>query len=181
MNGKQHLLEGVNHTLAIFWEVWRSSQPFKNELMKTIYLALNKNRPKFLEEVNVTGLEQHGPPPKIFDAKHVTQLLSKDPDNEVFVDFSYQIQGPIIVTGDTTVQIDLHKRIRIPVSMKAIVNSLCAKMRIKFNTKNPNDNWIQWLGKPRAKISLEPVISHSFDIKHSLPRVKKLIDDFMQQ
>ena len=89
MNGKQHLLDAINHTLAIFWEVWRSSQPFKNELMKTIYLALNKNRPKFLDEVNITGLEQQGPPPKIFDAKHVTQLLSAEPDKEVYVDFSF--------------------------------------------------------------------------------------------
>ena len=83
------MLEGINHTLAIFWEVWRNSEPFKNELMKTIYLALNKNRPTFLDEVVVTGLDQQGPPPKIFDVKHVTRLLSKDPDNEVFVDLSY--------------------------------------------------------------------------------------------
>lgn len=180
MNGKQHIVQGINHTLQIFWEVWRSSPPFKNELMKTIYLALNKNRPTFLEEVVVTGLEQQGPPPKIFDVKHVTRLLSKDPEHELFVDFSYQIQGPIIVTGDTTVHIDWPKTYRIPVYMKAIVQSLCAKMRVKFNSRNNEENWIQWLGKPQAKISMEPIISGSFDLKHSLPRVKTLIDDFMQ-
>ena len=59
--------------------------------MKTIYLALNKNRPKFLAEVVVTGLEQQGPPPKLFDVKHMTRLLSDDPDKDLFVDFSYHM------------------------------------------------------------------------------------------
>jgi len=78
----------------------------------------------------------------------MTPILSNDPANETFIDFSYQIAGPIVVTIDTMVFIDWPKKYRIPVQVKAIINSLSAKMRIRFSTKNTHDNWIQWIGKP---------------------------------
>ena len=39
--GKLEIIQGVNQTLKIFWEVWRDSLPFKNEIMKIIYMAIN--------------------------------------------------------------------------------------------------------------------------------------------
>jgi len=49
--------------LLIFWEVWRTAQPFKAKVMQTIYVALNKNRPKFLSEIIIKSIEQLGPAP----------------------------------------------------------------------------------------------------------------------
>lgn len=80
--------------------------------------------------------------------KNVTSILSEDAKNEVFVDTSFQFQGPLIITGETSVYIDWPKKYRIPVFVKAICHSLCARIRIKFNTKNESENWIQWIGKP---------------------------------
>ena len=57
IQGKNHILNGVNHTLKIFWEVWRDSLPFKTEIMKIIYLALNRDRPKWLSEIIIKTLE----------------------------------------------------------------------------------------------------------------------------
>lgn len=47
--------------------------------MKIVYLALNKNRPKFLSEIIIKSLELNGPAPQLFDVKHTTGDLSKDP------------------------------------------------------------------------------------------------------
>lgn len=53
----------LNKMLQIFWEVWRNAQPFKAKIMQTIYVALNKNRPKFLSEIIIKSIEQLGPAP----------------------------------------------------------------------------------------------------------------------
>ena len=82
----------------------------------------------------------------------------------------------MIVTGETCVYIDWPKKYRIPVFVKAICHSLCARIRIKFNTKDESENWIQWIGKPQAKISIEPNIGGEFELGQNLPRIKTLID-----
>jgi hypothetical protein len=53
----------MNQVMKIFWEVWRNAQPFKNQVMKTIYIALNKDRPNFMQEIIINSLEQKGPAP----------------------------------------------------------------------------------------------------------------------
>jgi hypothetical protein len=63
IRGKHEIIQGVNQTLKIFWEVWRHSLPFKMEIMKIIYLNLNKDRPKFLSEIIIKTLELKGPTP----------------------------------------------------------------------------------------------------------------------
>lgn len=63
ISGKHEIIQGVNQTLKIFWEVWRNSMPFKTEIMKIIYLALNQGRPKFLSEIIIKTLELKGPTP----------------------------------------------------------------------------------------------------------------------
>ena len=79
INGKHEVIQGVNQFLKIFWEVWRDSLPFKTEIMKIIYLSLNEVRPKFMSEIIIKTLDQKGPTPQIFDVKHLTPVLSKDP------------------------------------------------------------------------------------------------------
>ena len=105
------------------------------------------------------------PAPHFFDIKHVTPLLSTDPDNEILVDMSLKVQGPLVVTGETCIYIDWPKKYRIPVFVRAICHSLCAKIRVKYNTKEQSENWMQWIGKPQARISVEPIIGENFDVK----------------
>ena len=62
----------MNQAMRIFWEVWRNAQPFKNQVMKTIYIALNKDRPNFMQEIVINSIEQKGPAPQLLDFKHMT-------------------------------------------------------------------------------------------------------------
>ena len=59
--------------------------------MKIVYLALNKNRPKFLSEIIIKSLELNGPSPQLFDVKHTTGDLSNDPMNEIYADASFLV------------------------------------------------------------------------------------------
>lgn len=180
VQGKNHILNGVNHTLKIFWEVWRNSIPFKTEIMKIIYQALNKDRPKWLSEIIIKTLDQKGPAPQLFDVKHLTPLLSDDPSSEVIFDASFLVQGPVEATAETTVYIEWPKKYRIPVFVKAVVHSFSAKVRLKFSVNRmPDNNYMQWIGKPKLRLSLEPIIGSDFDLKSFLPQVTKIIDDFI--
>jgi len=85
----------VNQTLKVFWEAWRDSMPFKNEIMKIVYLSLNKTRPKFLSEFIIHTLDLNGPAPDLLDVKHLTQVLSSDPENEIYAEASFIAYGPI--------------------------------------------------------------------------------------
>ena len=89
--GKLEIIQGVNQTLKIFWEVWRNSLPFKTEIMKIIYLAINQDRPKFLSEIIIKSLELKGPTPKLFDIKHLTPVLSSNTPNEIYADASFLV------------------------------------------------------------------------------------------
>lgn len=60
--------------------------------MKIMYLALNKERPKFMSEIIINSFDtSRAPAPHFFDIKHVTPLLSSDPDNEILVDMSLKV------------------------------------------------------------------------------------------
>lgn len=75
LHGKLEIIEVMNQTMKIFWEVWKTSSAFKLTIMKDIYNSLNKRRPSFLDEIIVTGYEHRGPAPKIYDIKHLTPYL----------------------------------------------------------------------------------------------------------
>ena len=178
--GKNHVVNGVNHALKIFWEVWRESLPFKTEIMKIVYLCLNKDRPRFLSEIIIKTLAQKGPAPQLFDVKHLTPLLSNDPSQDVIFDASFLVQGPVEATAETTVYIDWPKKYRIPVFVKAVVHSFSAKVRLKFSVdRGIENNYMQWIGQPKLRLSLEPIIGSDFDLKSFLPQVTKIIDDFI--
>lgn len=88
-----------------------------------------------MSEIIITSWEAQGPSPHFFDIVQMSHLLSSDPDNELFIDFSFHLQGPLIVTGETCVYFEWPSRYRIPVFVRAICHSLVAKARIKCNAK----------------------------------------------
>ena len=133
-----------------------------------------------MSEIIINSLDfENGPAPKLLDVKHLTNILSSDAPNEIYADASFLCQGPIEATAETCVYIDWPKQYRIPVFIKAVIRSFSAKLRIKYTSSNPKENWIQWIGKPKLRLSLEPKIGSDFELKSSLPRVKMLIDEFV--
>jgi Ca2+-dependent lipid-binding protein len=147
--------------------------------MKIIYMAINQDRPKFLSEIIIKSLELKGPTPQLFDIKHLTPVLSDNTTQEIYADASFLVQGPVEATAETCVYIDWPKSYRIPVFVKAVVHSFSARVRIKFSSADMSDNYMQWIGKPQLRISLEPIIGNDFDLKASLPAVKRIIDNFI--
>ena len=78
----------------------------------------------------------------MFDVQHITPILSKDSENEIFADASFLAVGPIEATAETCVYIDWPKSYRIPVFVKAVIHSFAARVRIKFSCKSKNDNYL---------------------------------------
>ena len=58
-----------------------------------------------------------------------------------------------------------------------MVHSFSARVRLKFSSSDMSQNYMQWIGKPQLRLSLEPIIGNDFDLKMMLPPVKRLIDD----
>ena len=110
--------------------------------MKVTYLALNKNRPKFLAEIIINSLDLLGPSPELLDVKHLTSVLSSIKNDETYVDASFVCEGPIEATAETCVYIDWPKQYRIPVTVKAVVHCFSAKVRLKFNSQDLEENWL---------------------------------------
>ena len=57
----------INHVWKVLWEIWRDSQHFKREVMKVIYIALNKRRPSWISEIIINDWESKGPSPHFYN------------------------------------------------------------------------------------------------------------------
>mmetsp|Transcript_8816 Transcript_8816/g.14945 ORF Transcript_8816/g.14945 Transcript_8816/m.14945 type:complete len:184 (-) Transcript_8816:33-584(-) len=132
-----------------------------------------------LSEFIIGDLKIMGPSPTLFDLRNTSFILSDDPVNESYADASFLAQGPIETSLSTEVNVTWPKELKFKVYVRVLVESFCGKIRVKFSCKNPKDNYLQWIGKPQLRISIEPIIGADFDVKQVLPKVKSLIDGFI--
>ena len=100
---KSEMIDCMNQTMKVFWEVWKTSSAFKATVMKDLYQALNKKRPDFMTEIIVTSFEHSGVAPRIYDLKHLTPLLCDSPDREMMMDVVMQLLGQVEICVETNI------------------------------------------------------------------------------
>ena len=67
----------------------------------------------------------------------------------------------------------------IPVFVKVIIKSLCAKARFYYNSVDQDKCSLQWIGKPILRIGLEPRLGVDFELKEFSPMIQKRLEDFI--
>jgi len=171
--------------LAVWWQVWRNSNEFRSLIHKITAKELNSDRPNWLSEIEVGEIKILGPPPTIFDVNFLTSLLGKDPETESLLDAKVIIKGPIETSIKTEVCVQWPKSFRVPVFVKVVLHSLTAGVRLQFSCKADREHFLaeqrgetrekparekggtflQWIGKPQLRISVEPRIGSDFCVK----------------
>ena len=147
-SGRRMGMTLFNHIWRVMWGRWKKAQPFKLKMMEVLYVALNERRPQWMSEIILNSWEANGPAPHFFDIESMSHHLSPTPDREMYIDVSYHLEGPLIVTGETCIYFDWPSKYRIPILIRATLQSLVARSRFRVSTDDGEQNWMQWLGKP---------------------------------
>lgn len=73
----------MNKLLSIYYNEWKTSEVFKDLLLKEIYISANKDRPAMLSEIEVLKITLHGKAPELFRLEKVLTCDSDDVSNYI--------------------------------------------------------------------------------------------------
>lgn len=174
---KQDDLDFLNKLLSIYYQEWKSSDVFKEVVLKEIYAGANKDRNEALSEIEALKFELHGNAPTVSNL----EKLESDPA-EFFYDVDISVRSPIEVLIKTVVTLKLteNNSYEIPVSCNIIIRTINGRVRLFYSNNKSKGSWFAFLGMPAIKLNIDPVIGqeNQFEVRN-FPRVREYLEELI--
>ena len=182
--GDRENCEWVNDLLAVLYEAWTEANYFHELVLDSIYNAVNDGRDPSLAEIKCKALQLSGKPPRVLWVKNaaIKNAGTKSP--------CFTIEGDAVVPGKVKILIQTAYKINWPaynwtsidLELFIIVSRISGRVRFQYSNdlEQHGGSYLQFLGKPAAKVEVEPVIFKKSPINiASIPTVKTLIKDIV--
>ena len=110
---------------------------------------------------------------------------SFDPSKKTFCydgELSFLGKIKLLITTSYKIHWPAENWYTLPIKLEIIVGRISGKIRIQYSTDPAVGSFFQFLGRPAAKIEVEPVVGEESSINlKSLPRVTNIITDLVNK
>jgi hypothetical protein len=147
---------------------WGTSQCFKNNIQKKLYIMFNSETTERLSEVEVNNINLVGPPMRIQSFRGL-----RSEDLEALIELEISFPGYLSLEINTNFKIF---QSMIPIRAKAEIRGLNCTARICFVPSKIGRGWFSFIGEPILKIDIVPVFGN-FSMDYQT--VRKFIENFL--
>ena len=141
----------LNDLLGVFIKEWSESSRFQTYICRRLKKVYNKNRPSYLGEIEVTGVEIGGQAPEV---KNFVPLSKENPE-DFYYEFDLLFKGEIRINLEFEIKWSIAK---VLVSVRVVAKALYGRMQVYYMISDKGKSWYTFISEPAFQITIEPVL-----------------------